>query len=289
MARHTGIDQKENSITDALTELNLADKKYVDDQDSLHLLKSGGSMTGPLGMSNNQIWDVSSPTLDKSVANKKYVDDQDNLKLAKPGGSLLGELSMDSNKITDLATPTNNSDAATKKSVDDNSSSQITVKDAAYTTGYLSARRVNVDGDRIYTEVDNLTNATINHPQIVSIRLGFNNSVIGFAFSSGKTSIIWEGFNNLSGSVLKASLTVASPKRTPFTKIKLLYSNDTSGIFATEGDISDKLSGSFGVGSHIISVSSQTFTNMRYLTLYLKSSTSISLINIALSVVLIIA
>ena len=135
--------------------------------------------------------------------------------------------------------------------------------------------------------MDNLTNATISHPQIIKMRLGFNNSVIGFAFSSGKSAIIWGGFNNLNGSVLKASLTVSSPKTLPFTKIKLLYLNDSSGIFATDGDISDELSGSFGVGSHIIPVSSQKFTNMRYLALHLEGSSSISLINIALDIVLI--
>ena len=162
------------------------------------------------------------------------------------------------------------------------------MKDSGYTTGYLSARRVNVDGDRICTEVDNLANATINHPQIASMRLRFSNSVISFAFSSGKTAIIWGGFNNSSGSVLKASLTVADPKRTPFTKIKLLYSNDSSGIFATDGDISDELSGSFCLGSHIIPVSSQSFCTMRYLALYLEKSASISLINIALDVVLLL-
>ena len=126
-----------------------------------------------------------------NVVNKKYVDDGVNLKLAKSGGTLLGELSMDDNKITDLATPTSNSDAATKKYVDDNSSSQITVKDSGYTSGYLSAQRVNVAGSRIYTKVDNLANATISHPQIIAMRLGFNNSAIGFAFSNGKSAIIW--------------------------------------------------------------------------------------------------
>ena len=177
---------------------------------------------------------------------------------------------MDDNKITDLATPTGDADAATKKYVDDNSSSKITVKDSGYTSGYLSARRVNVAGERIYTEVNNLTNAIINHPQIISMRLGFNNSVIGFAFSSGKTAIIWGGFNNLNGSVLKASLTITEPKRTPFTKIKLLYSNDASGIFSTDGDISNELSGSFGLGSYIIPVGGQKFTKMRYIVLYLE-------------------
>ena len=175
-----------------------------------------------------------------------------------------------------------------KKYVDDNSSSQITVKDSGYTTGYISMRRVNVDGDRIYTEVDNLTNATISHPQLIRMSLSYNNSAMGFAFSSGKTAIIWGGFNNLNRSVLKVSLKVGSQGH-PFTKIKLLYSNDTSRIFATDGDISDTLSGSFGTGSHIIPVSSQKFTNMQYMVLGLEGSSSLSSINIVLDIVLALA
>ena len=60
-------------------------------------------------------------------------------------------------------------------------------------------------------------------------------------------------------------------------------------FFFTDGDISDEIFGSFGVGSHVIPVSSQKFTNMRYLALYLEGSTSISLINIALDIVLTLA
>ena len=228
MSLHTGIEPSKE--IDVL-ELNLRSKKYVDDKLALKVDKAGDTITGPLSMDDGKIWDLSSGTLDTNAVNKKYVDDVGNLKLAKTGGTLSGELSMDDNKITDLATPTENSDAATKKYVDDNSGSQITVKDSGYTTRYLSARRVLVDGNRMLTEVDNLTNATISHPQIIHMRLGFNGNAMGFAFSNGKIAIIWGGFNELNGSVLKASLLVSASSSRTFSKIKLMHSDDASGIF----------------------------------------------------------
>lgn len=38
-------------------------KKYVDDLGATKLDLSGGAMTGPLGLGNGRLWDVSDPTL----------------------------------------------------------------------------------------------------------------------------------------------------------------------------------------------------------------------------------
>lgn len=263
-------------------------KKYVDDELAKKLDKAGDDMTGPLSLGGDRLFDVADPTLATNGANKRYVDNVVSEKLSIRGGTMYADLSMDDSKITDLATPTENSDAATKKYVDDNSVSNPTVKDSGYTTGYLSMRRVNIDGARIYSEVSNLSSITPTFPQPVKLSFSFNNIISTFAFSSGKSGIIWGGFNALSGSVLKATLTTSASATYPFTKIKLMYSNDTSGIFAADGDITDTLSGSFGNGSHIIPVSGQSFTNMRYLILSLVGSDRISRVNIRLDVVLLL-
>ena len=136
MSRHSGIVPNENTID--VSELNLPDKKYVDDGLKLKMDEAGDDMSGPLGMNGGKIWNLSSGSLDTNAVNKKYADDQDNLRLSKTGGALLGELSINDNKITDLETPTSNSDAATKKYVDDELTEKITdigVIDQNYTVG----------------------------------------------------------------------------------------------------------------------------------------------------------
>ena len=195
MSLHTGIEPSKEIV---VLESNLPTKKYVDDKVALKVDKAGDTITGPLSMDDGKIWDLLSGTLDTNAVNKKYVDDQDNLKLAKTGGTLSGELSMDDNKITDLATPTANSDAATKKYVDDNASSDIVVKDASYTTGYVPMKVVNILGKRLNTDLTNLIGSTINHPKIFSIRVSVNSSSLALAFSNGKSAVIWGGFNSLS-------------------------------------------------------------------------------------------
>ena len=284
-----GLSMDDNKITDLgfpTANTHASTKKYVDDKAALKLDLAGGQMTGPLGLGNGRLWDVGTPTLDTNGANKKYVDDQDNLRLSKTGGTLFGELSMDDNKITHLGTPTENTDAATKKYVDDNSSSNIVVKDASYTTGYVPMKVVNISGKRLNTDLTNLIGSTINHPKIFSLRLSFNNSSLAVAFSNGKAALIWGGFNNLSGSVLKASLSVGSQSH-PFTKVRLMYSNQNS-IISTTGDISNEITGTFGQGHHIIPVSAHKFTNLRYLVFYYEASTSLGLLNFSLDVVFII-
>ena len=291
-----GLSMDDNKITDLGTptaNTHASTKKYVDEQAALKLDLAGGQMTGPLGLGNGRLWDVETPTLDTNGANKKYVDDKAstlqtsiNGKLAKTGGTLTGELSMYNNKITDLATPTDNTDAANKKYVDDNASSNIVVKDASYTTKYVPMKKVRIGGSRLNTDLDSLLNATITHPKIFTIRLSFNNSTLAAAFSNGKSALVWGKFNSLSGSVLKASVSVGNQSH-PFTKLKLMYSNNSGDIIGTTGDISDEISGTFGQGQHIIPVSSQKFTNMTYLLLYFEVSPSLGALNFLLDTVFI--
>ena len=87
MLLHTGIvPNKEIDVS----ELNLANKKYVDDALKLKVDKAGDTFTGPLSMNNGRIWDLSSGTLDTNAVNKKHVDDQDNLRLKNTGGLVIG-------------------------------------------------------------------------------------------------------------------------------------------------------------------------------------------------------
>ena len=96
MSRHTGIDPKEKQID--IEELNLADKKNVDEKDNLRLELSGGAMTGPLGMSGGKIWDLGAPTLDSNAANKKYVHD----KIADQASRITTLAGTVSDKISDV-------------------------------------------------------------------------------------------------------------------------------------------------------------------------------------------
>ena len=58
---HTGIVRCENTIDE--DELNLANKKYVNDGLKLKLDKAGDDMSGPFGMNGGKIWDFASGTL----------------------------------------------------------------------------------------------------------------------------------------------------------------------------------------------------------------------------------
>ena len=60
MSLHTGIVPNE-SID--VSELNFANKKYVDDALKLKIDKAGDTFTGPLSMNDGKIWDLSSGTL----------------------------------------------------------------------------------------------------------------------------------------------------------------------------------------------------------------------------------
>ena len=97
----------------------LARKKYIDDQDSKQVSKSGDSMTGDLDMQTNFIYSTAIPNDNSDLTNKKYVDDEDGKKVSKNGDTMSGNLNMGNNKIQNLKQPVDSKDAANRKYVDD--------------------------------------------------------------------------------------------------------------------------------------------------------------------------
>ena len=116
-------NRKITDLGDPTANKDAANKEYVDSKvsrqggltqnqtDLLYLSKTGGVVTGQLGMSDQKITDLRDPTNDKDAANKKYVD----LKPVK----VTGNVDMKGHRLYGLPTPTQDSDAATKKWVTD--------------------------------------------------------------------------------------------------------------------------------------------------------------------------
>ena len=154
MSRHTGIDPKESTFD--ITELNLADKKYVDDQDNIKLDKAGDQMTGPLGMSRGKIWDLGTPTLDTNAATKKYVDEE-----------ISTLTSTVNDKISDIDV------------VDDSYS----VANAEQTT------YANLNSTR--SEIRKLESSFITNVIEKHFHLSYSGQAKGFGFTSGRCLITW--------------------------------------------------------------------------------------------------
>ena len=76
--------------------IDLATKKYVDDQDSRMrsacLSLTGGTMSGNIVMGNNKIITTADPVSDKDLSWKKYVDDEVGKKINKTGGRITGRM-----------------------------------------------------------------------------------------------------------------------------------------------------------------------------------------------------
>ena len=120
------LSMKNHKITDLgdpTANKDATNKEYVDSKvsrqggltqnqaDLLYPSKTGGLMSGELGMSDQKITDLGDPTNDTDAANKKYVD-------AKPV-KVTGDVDMKEHKLYGLPTPTQDNDAATKKWVTD--------------------------------------------------------------------------------------------------------------------------------------------------------------------------
>ena len=190
------VSMKNHKITDLgdpTANKDAANKEYVDSKVRrqggltqnqavlLYLSKTGGTLSGELGMSDQKITDLGDPTDDTDAANKKYVDakpvkvtgdvdmkahrlyglptpTQDSEAAAKKwvtddfptktdildGFTMKGPLDTGGHKIYEVRTPTNDKDAANKKYVDDRSanSGSGTFKDGSTTTSQLDIRRV---------------------------------------------------------------------------------------------------------------------------------------------------
>ena len=239
MSRHTGIDPKEKTID--ITELNLADKKYVDDKDNLRLEISGGAMTGPLEMSGGKIWDLGDPTLDSNATNKKYVDDE-----------ITTLTSTVNNKISDI-------------DVIDESYSVVNAEQTTY---------ANLNSTR--SEIRKLESSFITNVIEKHFHVSYSGQRKGFGFTSGRALIAWGGFGSIDGRATFALMKLRGMGWGKITKIQLLRSVDTNDwLQGANISLTDALTGSFGNGTFTIPVGHHHFSNMTYLCVYFEGSTAL--------------
>ena len=129
----SGIDVKRNSIVNLAAptqNTNVANKLYVDTEDSRKLNKSGDTMTGNLDMNNKKICNVSVPVDNDDGANKIYVD---STAVKKSGDSMNGDLDMNSHEILHISSPSDDLSATNKTYVDEKITSAVTSADYIFT------------------------------------------------------------------------------------------------------------------------------------------------------------
>ena len=78
------------------------------------LKKTGGTLSGELGMSDQKITDLGDPTNEKDAANKKYVDSHRGGGLQASGFTMQGTINMNSNRVINLEDPSRNDEPMTK-------------------------------------------------------------------------------------------------------------------------------------------------------------------------------
>jgi hypothetical protein len=137
------------------------DAKAASDLAATMLPLAGGTMTGPIAMSNKKITGLAAPTDKADAATKAYVDAAEtaakadaatakstadtalskaNNALPKAGGTMSGAIAMGSNKITGLAKPEADGDATNKKYVDDAVKAGIAASDAMVYKGVIGSQ-----------------------------------------------------------------------------------------------------------------------------------------------------
>jgi hypothetical protein len=170
----SGLDSKittakstaDKGVADAAKAQAQADKGVADAAAALAKAKemlplAGGTMTGPIAMSNKKITGLAAPTDKADAATKAYVDAAEtaakadaatakstadtalskaNAALPKAGGTMSGAIAMGSNKITGLAGPEADGDATNKKYVDDAVKAGIAASDAMVYKGVIGSQ-----------------------------------------------------------------------------------------------------------------------------------------------------
>lgn len=168
MSRHAGIDPSENTFD--VSELNLTNKKYVDDALKLKVDKAGDDMTGPLGMNNGKIWDLGDPTLPGTATNKKYVDEQ----------------------ITTLTSSVNDE------------ISDVDIVDEDFVAGADSQIRV---VSRIVNAHQNkLLSSQISNGIEKHFHMSYSGKATGFGTTGGKAVIVSGGFGSIDGRCTYAAI-----------------------------------------------------------------------------------
>lgn len=100
-------------------------KEYVDNQDGLRLLKTGGSLSGTLSMGDNPIIKVALNSGISSAVPRHYVDTELGGRVSVAGDNMQGSLIMNGNFVAQVAEPVDDADATTKKYVDDQDAQQL--------------------------------------------------------------------------------------------------------------------------------------------------------------------
>ena len=221
MSRHTGIDPKTETFD--ISEHNLADKKYVDEQDNLRLELSGGQITGPLGVNNGKVWDLGAPTLDTNATNKKYVDDK---------------IADQASRITTLA-----------GTVSDKISN-IDIVDESFTAG--ADIQIRVGSSTVGCHQNKLLSSYISNIVEKHIHLSYSGKATGFGITGGKQAYVWEGFNGIDGRCTFASIRLRGMGWSYITKIQLFSSDNTSGLSFASNPITDAKTGNHVNGTYII-------------------------------------
>ena len=146
---------------------------------------------------------VSTPTVDTTKS------------LQKTGGTLSGLLDMGRNKIINIGAPSDTTDATNKQFVETHVSTEIS-KPNVINTSYTLAKHndnITVGGNSITTRVnDALTSTDLIEPKkIVEINLSFHQLFGASFFLNGNGMAMFGEFNDISGYVHSAQITVVQP------------------------------------------------------------------------------
>ena len=175
------------------------------------------------------------------------------------GGTMDGDINMDDNKITNLGPPTINTN---------------------YTTSE-HAKDLTVNGSRLYSVIgDALETADTKSISDVEINLSIDTADMnaGF-FIHGEGLALFGQFNNLSGYLKSASITIIKPVfvsrlNNKLTSVQLKMTSETTPS-SISTNISSKLSQDLTPGTYSITPLKTKFSNLRYIGFFFEGEDTI--------------